>query len=167
MEQIQSRRNHRILSVYMLLTCFFLIVGCKKENPNPELLDPIYQDLISVRKTAEKDLKDAMKKLEGIEKDYKTTEPRSLSRKTVYKDLLNTRKKVKFLEQRLKFTEIRVKRRKVEGRRKYRIAFQKGEVWPDPKEYEYYKQYNKLKNADLNWNKRVPKLHNNNPAFEK
>ena len=51
-----------------------------------------------------------------------------------------------------------MERRLLESRLAYEKAFQKEEPWPNPEEYAAYKANKELRAANLNWNKRVPKL---------
>lgn len=168
MEQNQSSKMNIYIQIskYILATSLFIfLVGCKSEHPNPELLDPIYLDLVKAYGEVVKKLEGEEKELSKLLKELEKTAPRSMSRVTVRSDIKRVQKKAFHLRQYVEYMRIRRDRRRVEGRRSYKMAFQRNEDWPDPKEYESYKTYNKLKNISLNWNERVPKLNRKNPNF--
>ena len=156
----------QFLKLFILIASVTLVSGCKKELPNPELLDPIYKDLLSEKKEAEKALKEEEAKLESLLAERGKIEPRSVDRKINIRGTKKSRKNVLKLRQKLKYLEIRSERRRVEARRDYRIAFQKGEEWPKKEEFVNYQTHKRLRNAPKNWNLRVPKLHARNPNFK-
>lgn len=142
------------------------ITGCKKELENPELLDPIYQDLLSEKKNLEKSLVDEQKKLTELLLAAKSIKPRSVERKVSLREIKKSRETIDSIRNILKYSEIRAERRRVESRKSYRIAFSKSMDWPSKGEFEAYKTGKRLKSAPLNWNARVPKLHARNPNFK-
>lgn len=148
-----------------VLVGFLLQTSCKSENPNPELLDPIYLDLVKLHKNTKKEWEDELKKEPEILKGLSEATPRTREVKAAKKELSAYKKKVIQLEQMTKYYEIRAEHRRLVSRKQYRIAFKKGEAWPNPKDYEYYLQNQKLRAADLNWQSRVPKLFKNNPNY--
>ncbi len=149
---------------YLFLAIFvFLSLGCKEELPNPETLDKIYNDLLSEKKEVGKSLKEEEGTLASLFEERKKVAPRSIERRVNIKGIKKSRKKVVKLRQRLKYLDIRARRRLVETRKSYRIAFKQEKPWPDPKEYEYYQTQKRLRSAPRNWALRVPKLHARNP----
>ncbi|MCB0390945.1 MAG: hypothetical protein KDD58_06635 [Bdellovibrionales bacterium] len=150
----------------ILLIVFLTLMGCKKELPNPENLDPIYKDLLSEKKQIEKLLKDEYSNLENLKLEKDKIKPRSLERKISIKEIRKSKEQIAELKQKLKYFEIRTERRRVEARKSYKIAFKNEKEWPDKKEYEIYLVNKRLRNAPMNWNYRVPKLHANNPNFK-
>jgi len=157
----------RVPFYFLLIFSLFFVVGCKKENPNPEQLDPIYNDLVKEYKKVESELKNERKNNEGLKKILEETEPRTAKRVSTQSDLRKSNKLVIQLQQKLKYLSIRKEHRRVVGRRAYKIAFKKGVPWPDPKEYKFYLLNKKLQEAPRNWDMRVPKLYQNNPNYNK
>jgi len=153
----------------LLFFIFFLSlpfsVGCKKENPNPELLDPIYLDLVKDHGEKLKELETERKSTEGLIKDLNKALPRTSGLKNAKKAISKNLKNMTRLEQLVKYYEIRKEHRRLLARKNYRIAFHKGEVWPDPSEKEAYFTNKRLKSADMNWQSRVPKLFKANPNY--
>ena len=156
-------KNYKL--IFVLLFIFFN-VSCKKEEPNPELRDPIYSDLVSIHKENKKLLDDEKKLTVGLESAAKEARPRSSEKRIAKKTLRSHRKKLVKYGQLEHYYRIHSERRSLVGRKAYRIAFRKGEPWPDPKEFEHYKTNKRLKNANLNWQARVPKLFKENPNYD-
>lgn len=151
-----------------LILCFFIILslGCKSEHPNPELLDPIYNDLLNEKKEIEKLNKETTVNIEALKAERKTLQPRSLEMKVNERDTNKAKNKLSKLKQDLKYIEIISERRRVESRLNYKINFKKDKIWPDPEEYKNYLVSKRLKNAPRNWNYRVPKLHSRSPNYK-
>lgn len=149
----------------MLFCILLALFGCAKENPNPELLDPIFMDLQKQVKASEAAIKELDKKISDYKKELATIEPRGPERKIIRRELGQAMAQLSRARQEFEFYQIKSERRRFEGRRDYRIAFQSQKEWPDPKEYQSYTALRRLKSADRNWNKRVPKLSARNPNF--
>jgi hypothetical protein len=142
--------------LFCLLTLIVFISGCR-ENSSPELTDPIYIDLLSETGALERLIDESDKKIEAKEKDWLKTKPRTIERKNTEAELLREKERREKIRQMLVYYKIRTERRKVEGRRAYKIAYRTGEPWPKPEEFEAYKQNKKLLLSSKNWNDRVPK----------
>lgn len=135
-----------------------LLLGCSKEDPHPELKDPIYQDL---KKRADDLLKakdEAYVKVKDLTESLEKAEPNSIERKDIERDLMKTRKLASESEQMATYYRIRSERRRVEGRLAYKKAFREKKPWPDADEYSDYLVNRRLNEVNLNWNSRVPKL---------
>ena len=78
-------------------------MGCKKELPNPENLDPIYKDLLSEKKQIEKLLKDEYSNLENLKLEKDKIKPRSLERKISIKEIRKSKEQIAELKQKLKY----------------------------------------------------------------
>lgn len=139
--------------------------GCAKENPNPELLDPIYQDLLKDIKSKEADVKEFEKKIDELKKTVAKADTRDSDYKVGKKELVNNIAKMNSVKQSVELLKIKSERRRVEGRKSYRLAFHQHMPWPNPNEYREYLANKKLKTAGLNWEARVPKLSARNPNF--
>ena len=155
-------KNYKLIFVFL---AFLLATSCKKADPNPEKRDPIYSDLLSKEKE-QKEIKESAKAdIETETRALKLAAPRGPDKKIALKALNKAKKAYKQSEQMERYYKIRAERRRVEGRRSYTIAFQKGEHWPDPKEFKEYKKHLQMVNIDKNWQSRVPKLFKNNPNY--
>lgn len=145
----------------LLVSC----LGCKKENPNPELIDPIYLDLSKMSKEKAKELEDAKKALEEAKKEMEKVEPNTADWVVAQRTLKSSHEKIAKLSAQAKYLEIRAEHRKYSARKEYKLAFNAGQTWPDPKQYEAFKRNLRLKNAPRSWGYRVPKLFKENPNY--
>lgn len=142
----------------VLLILTLLLVGCKKEDPNPELLDPIYKDLEKRSSESQKQWDEELKKIVEFREKLEKTEANTLDRKDVQRDLDKSLKAVVQYEQKAKYYKIRLQRRLLVDRLTYKEAFAKDKPWPDPQEYSDYLVNIRLNEVNLNWSSRVPKL---------
>jgi hypothetical protein len=153
-----------LISLAMLMA--ILITGCRHEEPNPELIDPIYSDLNKDYLGISAAREESEKNLEGFKKDLEKAPARTLEKRNAEEDIQKEQNRLDRLTQLEEYFKIRVERRKVEARRDYKLAFIDNKNWPDPKEYEAYMVNKHLVHASKNWNDRVPKLSTANPADE-
>ena len=136
----------------------FFLAGCHREDPSPELRDPIYQDLLHDLQGKTQARDDAQKKINSLEIALKHDPPRSIDRSNDKMALKREQNLYQKLVQDVAYAKIRTDRRKVEGRRAYRIAFLEGKPWPSPKEYQQYLRSKHLASVAKDWT-RPPKHH--------
>jgi hypothetical protein len=144
--------------IFLLCLCTQLL-GCKKEDPNPELMDPIYSDLLKRATDSQKALDEATAKLVTLHADLEKAEPNSIDLKDIQKDIAKTEAQKLRADQEARYFKIRSERRKFEDRIEYKKAFAKDQPWPDKHEYSDYLVNIRLREISLNWGTRVPKLH--------
>jgi len=65
----------------ILLLLLLGLAGCRKEDPNPELLDPIYADLERRATEMQKNLDEEVKKQEDLHKTLEKSEPNTIELK--------------------------------------------------------------------------------------
>lgn len=140
----------------LLITVF--LCGCKSEDPNPELKDPIYKDLKAKADQHEKTIEEQMKKLGELQVKLQKSEANSIDRKDIQRDIANTKKVLGESEQWARYYRIRADRRAVVDKITARAAAQADKPWPDPREYSDYQVNRRLNEANRSWSKRVPKL---------
>jgi hypothetical protein len=155
---MKSFKGCRLSSIALLLLFAFALAGCRKEDPNPELLDPIYSDLDKRASDSQKAFDDESKKQTDLKVALEKSEPNSIELKNNQRDLSKSQALSVDLEQKAHYYQIRAKRRLLVDRITYKAAFAKNEVWPDPHEYSDYQVNIRLREAPPNWNSRVPKL---------
>jgi hypothetical protein len=147
-----------IHSPTILIILIALATGaCTREHPNPEELDPIYQDFVKQQRLQEKSIEEALKALEVAEKEFASTDPRTLDRKLKTREIQKVRDAIRMAQEKAEYLRIRADLRKVYGRKSYKMAFREGKMWPDPAEYDAYKTNKSLVEADRSWSSRVPK----------
>lgn len=163
-EHIPSRK----MKCVMLILCLLTLAGCKSEDPNPELSDPIYKFLVDQGNTLRPALETERKKLEESESALSKMDVNTAERKQEQKNIQHSRELITRLQQEVDYNEIRRERRRVESRRSYKIAYSKGEIWPKPEEFDHFMTQQRLRSASLDWGKRVPKLQDRiNAAWPK
>ena len=133
------------------------LLACKKPNPNPELLDPIYIDLGLEFKTADGDVKAEEKAIEDLKKQITALPPRDTSRGPMTRELYKRERHLVQLKQKAQYFEIRQQQRKDFDQISYLKAFEADKPWPDAAEIAEYKRLKKLTSAPLSWDTRVPK----------
>lgn len=145
----------------LMISLALFLLGCTREDPNPETRDPIYKFLQTEYSTLKGAFDVERKKIEEAEKALAKTEPLTHERKLALRDLESAKRRLAKIEQDAAYIEIRAARRKVEARRDYKLAFLAGkqDQWPDPKEYEHFMTQHRLRTASRQWDARVPKLH--------
>jgi len=158
--------EHSFFRLVCLFILFVSIQGCRQEDANPELSDPIYLDLVKELNTLKSTKEDIEKKIIAAEKELSKSAPRTIDRKNAENELKRQLTQLGVIDQQHEYYKIRTERRRVEGRRSYRIAFEKKEEWPDPKEFDAYKTNKKLYYASKNWNERVPKTNHNQKQYD-
>lgn len=121
------------------------MVGCKKPNPNPELADPIYIDLIAERDLATKTLEEQKKQLIDLEKQFKETQPQSGQVKAAQRKVEDAQLRLMKFKQQVLYFEVKASNRKLESRKKYMSAFLNNQEWPDKKEIDGYLAIQKLR----------------------
>jgi hypothetical protein len=152
---IECRRGIFILAISFF---FVTVCGCKQEDPNPELKDPIYVDLLRRATEARKGYEEELKKQGDISSKLEKTEANSIERKRTQRDLDKSKHSSFDYDQTAKYYEIRAKRRLHVDRMTYKAAFAAGKPWPDKHEYSDYQVNMRLQEVQRNWNARVPKL---------
>lgn len=143
-----------------------LLSGCRSEDPNPELRDPIYQDLKKEAAATEKAYEDSKKAKVAAYEKLQAAPARTIELKDAEREYWKAVKLVDSLETASKYLNIRAERRRIEARASYKKAFNAGKEgeWPDKSEYSGYLTNKRLREAPLNWSKRVPKLQDRIPS---
>ncbi len=141
---------HLMLRILLVITTIFL-ASCNKPITNPELKDPIYNDL-NVRLTEVSQLLAAEKTiLKDHEKDLNESIPQTGQSIRAQKKVFESQNKIIKLEQEEQYLKLKVAARKVEATNSYSKAFGKNEPWPDPQEFEQYQKEKKAQRAPRDW----------------
>jgi hypothetical protein len=146
------------------LSFMFFLGACSKEDPQPEIRDPIYNDLASRTKTLDEDVKSLTEKLTSLKINVQNAEPNTLAGREVARDLRKHQKMLREAVQALTYYRIRLDRRKLVDKLTYRDAYLARREWPDPSEFRHYQISLRLKEANRNWGARVPRLADRTPS---
>ena len=156
----------KTINFYIIFLSFLMALGCKSKNPNPEFLDPIFLDYQTQYKDFKKEAESLPDQIKSAKEELKETPPRSTERVVAQRALKKLEKQFEIAQQKAKFYKIRMEKRRVHAKIAYEKAFYSDSTWPDPKEYEAYKQNKALRSANMNWNSRVPKLFKDNQNYD-
>lgn len=150
----------RFVLILISTSILSVITACSGEDPQPELRDKVFEDLSKKAKAFEGEQKSTEAEVEGLKVSLGKAEPNSIEGRDIQKNLLKAQRKLIKASELAKYYKIRAERRRLEARIEYRKAFKegKGDEWPNAKTFEGYETMNRLREANLNWNKRVPKL---------
>ncbi len=150
-------RVSQIYLVIILTSMLSGIAGCKKPIENPELLDPIYADLLKESKFYDDAAKTKQAELEAIKKEWEEAPPQTGREKMARNRYYNKEREVTKAYQTARFFELRARTRKSEDKKAYLKAFLADKPWPDPNEYEAYQMETRLTKANRNWDARTKK----------
>lgn len=146
-----------------LLATVLLFNGCKpKPIENPELIDPIYSDLMSLSAAATAKAEAQKKKIAELEESMKGMADRDPDLKRTRHEKSNLERGLIQIEQDAEYFEIRAQQRRLYDKEAYLKAFRAEKPWPDPAEFEEYQEQKKLRAASRDWSERVPKLQGYN-----
>lgn len=144
-----------------------VLLGCSKEDPNPETRDPIFADLTKRMVEHSKAYEEAKAKVKELRDSLEKAEPNSIEVRDIQRDLAKTEAKVIDSEQWAHYYKIRSERRRLVDKLTYKEAFAAKREWPDPHEYSDYLTNRRLVEINRNWNARVPKLRDRLPSSAK
>lgn len=153
------------LVVIFILTSF--ISGCSRPNPTPEKLDPIYLDLMSRSSVAKAAAETTKEEILQLREDLAALPARDPSRRKYQQDISKKETQLMVADQEALYFEIRAEQRREYARKAYLEAFNRGEKWPDPKDFEAYKLQRRLEDAPREWNSRLQKTERYNRKSEK
>lgn len=142
---IFSDNRRVIIRIVVLLSLF--ILGCKREDPQPELSDPIFVDLVHQHESAEREVANLAKDLESSQKELVTADKQNGEIKIQRSKMFDFQEKLDKARQYSKFLHLEVERRRAFARKSYSKAFEKDEVWPDPAELRMYQANKRLVEA--------------------
>jgi len=138
---------------YLILLALFawLLIGCDKPNPNPELIDPIYLDLQKWAEEAKKAIPEAKAGVADAQKELSQVKPQTGQIEYGKKRLREAADKLNRTEQVAMYMEIRAESRLKFARTEYMKAWKKKQPWPDKAEYASFKAAEEARNARPNW----------------
>lgn len=139
------------MRIISLIIITMLFSACNKPDPQPELKDPIYQDLISSLSNTKQTLEKEKKDYEGFQQALKDVIPQTGQIKYAQKRVYESQARISRLEQEIQYLELKIMARQESARDSYTKAFKRKESWPNPIEWESYKVEKRLRAANRNW----------------
>jgi hypothetical protein len=134
-----------------------LLTGCNRPLEAPEVIDPIYNDLLKEQKRIEKENAETTKilsdKLVALEK----APLRTILRTRIQKEINEARAKLVKLAEEERYFKLRIEKRKFLDRESYKRSLKANIPWPNPDDYEKYLASKRLRAAPRIWDARVPR----------
>lgn len=152
--------------ILLILTVLFFCAGCNKPLTTPEELDPIYKELSAEAANFEKTVEEQEKKVEEYKVNFKDIVPQTGQTRKVYAEFFRLQSELDSMKQKSEYLKLAAKSRKYTARNSYIKAFEAGQTWPDPKEYENYNMNKRISSVNRDWRKRYPASSNEKPKKE-
>lgn len=133
--------KHKNFYISIIALLFLFAAGCEKPHPHPELLDPIYSDMLKMEDEYKKAAESEKKNLEEFELALKNVVPQTGQIKYAQKRYYESLARYERMKQMELYWGVRAKSRKRSDSIEYIKAFNKKEVWPNPDEYKEYKSF--------------------------
>lgn len=127
------------------------LLGCKKEDPNPHLKDPIYLDIATREQAMSTEVSAAEKALKDAQTELSQAKPQLGETKRAQKKYFEAESKLSRTKQEHAALIVRKQTRMIEAKESYRKAFRAGKEWPNPKEFEAYLTAERLRNTKQQW----------------
>lgn len=128
-----------------------MVSACNKPDSNPELKDPVFNDIQADLSVVSTTLEAELKNLQGFEKELAEVVPQTGQIKYARKRVNESKEKINRLEQEKIYLGLKLEARMKESKKSYLKAFKTGEAWPNPNEWESYRTEKRLRNAKRTW----------------
>jgi hypothetical protein len=139
---------------FLMVFAIFVSLGCSRPDPQPELQDPIWNDLRAQLGVTRKNIEDFRKLLEEHQAVVAQVKVQTGQIKYAEKRVWETKKYLETLYQQEKYWLLRIAERQVRTRANYLKAFKEGKPWPDKEEISQYMAEKRLRQASLQWDSR-------------
>ena len=140
--------NMRIVSV---LISIFLLVSCDKPDPNPELRDPIFNDLNSRLAASVQALAAEKKNYDEQKEAVEAAIPQTGQLKRAQRRLYESENQLTRLEQEKKYLELKIESQRNSAKTAYMESYRKKQPWPNPEDWEAYSLEKKFRSAKKQW----------------
>lgn len=149
-KKLKKTLNCSTWNILLLLIPLFF-TSCKKEDPNPELKDAIYQDILAQEGENQKVIADIDKKIEEAKKTLAESKPQTGEIKRNTKRLFDLESTKAKLKQQEMFWKIRKFERLKFVRRNKSLSTEEEWTTKTKSEYEIYLSEKKLRQAKNSW----------------
>jgi len=152
----------QIVTLVTLVT----LVGCKQRIDNPELVDPIYQDIVSETRSAQTAIATEIKEIKTVKEQLSALRARDSSRAPLLRELAMHERSLVLAKQNYAYLKVRSEQRRLYDIQAYERAFLADRPWPDQAEVAEFRKIKKLRASSRSWDDRVPKTsrYNRIPA---
>lgn len=148
------------IRLFIIFISLFALSACEKPNPEPEKLDPVYDDMLKQAAAVGSDIANFKSQLEENKAILKKVEPQTGQIKYAQKHVYQMSDIIEKLEQKKRYWEIRAENRKKRDQTEYLKAYKEKKPWPPPEELIEYRASLKKENPNLHWSyeKRMSEL---------
>jgi hypothetical protein len=140
---------------YLGFFIFPFMVGCSNPDSDPQLRDPIYQDLQSESSKTQKDIDTKKKDLENHQKSFTELHDNDFQKIQERSDIFKTQNEITKLEQKLRFYKASAESREIYARKEYLEAYKNGKDkdWPSPETKILYHEQKRAEAAPTRWSR--------------
>lgn len=129
----------------------FAVIGCNSRNPEPELVDPLYQELIRLRSQAETELKEAEAALAEANAVEDAVAPQTGQIKYAEKRRVQAQERFDKSKQRASYYDSKIEIRKWKARQEYIESLDGKGEWPNQKALADFKLNLDLAGRERAW----------------
>ncbi len=129
-----------VISFFGLL----LAIGCHSVIKQPELIDPIYNDILAEISKNQGEIATTIEQVEAEKKLLIKAKPQSGEYSYHKKKIFNIENFLTKQKQRGLYLDILLQQRKKEARLSYAEAYSKAAQWPDPGDFQLYLKQKKV-----------------------
>ena len=139
------------MRIFSLLISIFLLTSCDKPDPNPELKDPIYNDLNSRLAASVQALAAERKGYEEQAEAVEAAIPQTGQLKRAQRRLYDSQRQLIRLEQEKQYLELKIESQRASAKAGYMQAYKNKKPWPNPQDWEAYTLEKKFRAAKRQW----------------
>ncbi|MFN3455041.1 MAG: hypothetical protein ACK41T_08790 [Pseudobdellovibrio sp.] len=133
-------QNHKSSFIYRYIVAILLALSatsCKKRDPNPELSDPVYKQLLADLGVATAEHSSNLSLIEKIKSDLSKSKPQTGQNKVFEKQLNEAQNNSLYTAQMVRLYEVKIEQRKLEVQKRYlESLLENGRKWPDQEDID-------------------------------
>lgn len=139
------------MRILLIFSISFLLFGCDRPDPQPQLKDPIYLDIQSEITSLQQSLDSETKTLQEHLKTLAEVVPQTGQNKYAQKRVDESKALLNKISQELEYQKLKLQAQEKKARFDYKKAFESKEVWPNPSEWSEYQTEKRFRNAKKTW----------------
>jgi hypothetical protein len=138
-----------------------MVSGCRHQDKNPQLKDPIYNQIVKDSDAIISQIAAAKVEVEKSKANYDSAPIRTGQQQDAADDYFESKNRLEKLIEHLRYLSLAGEHRIKEDHEEYAKAFEKAEPWPNPQAYSDFLIDQKLQNAPKEWSaeERIKQRH--------
>ncbi len=141
--------------VFVVTIILLIASGCQKRLSNPEMVDPIYNDLRSRLADAQTTLSTAQTQLQSDKSALAPAKPQTGERARAMSEIARDQLALAKAKQNAEYLKIKVQARLVYSQKTYNRDYKEKKAWPDKKEWREYQAHRELVLAPRTWDQHL------------